>query len=308
MYRTVLIPLDGSDLAERALPYARFFVQQPEARLVLIRVVPGSQVGDLLDSPARLQLVNDAQDYLTSVVPSANAEAWATAVAYYGDPASLIDEEAIVRQADLVIMSTHGRSGWGQWIYGSVAASLLHRLRIPVLLVSPRCAPPSWSPTGPRILLPVDGSDLSSAITQPVIDLIRSIGGEIRLVRVVGPPMYSRLDDNPEFKGMTIELSDVPAATGALDRLAADFHSRGIVTSVEVQENDDPVAGILQAAVGWPADLIVMATHGHGGLARLAMGSVAQGVVQKGSLPVLAVRPTMVQERSPATAHRVTVV
>lgn len=305
MSLTVVVPLDGSPLAERALPYAGLFVRQPNVRLVVIRIVPGSQVGDLIDPEHRERLLLEARNYLTGLVPEARAGGLAGAVTYYGDPASLILDEATAQQADLIVMSTHGRSGWGQWIYGSVAGSILHDSTIPVLLVSPRCRPPRAPLEGARILVPHDGSSLASAIVQPAIDLARQLGGEIRLVKVVGPSSFITMDDVPDFADLPIEVTDVPEATGMLDAIAERMHLQDVSASVQVLQSRDPVESILEAAHSWKADLIAMATHGHGGLARLVTGSVTQGIVQKADLPVLALRPAALVAPSPTEARAV---
>lgn len=305
MSLTVVVPLDGSPLSEKALPYAGLFVRQPGARLVLVRIVPTGPFVGLPDEEERERQLIEAQSYLTGLVPEANIGDLVSAVTYCGDPGALILDEAAAQGADLIVMSTHGRSGWGQWIYGSVAGQILHAAPIPVLLVSPQCRPPRVPLEGARILVPHDGSSLADAIVQPATDLTRRLGGEIRLVKVVGPSSFLTMEDVPDFADLPIEVTDVPEATGMLDTVAERIHRQDVSASVQVLQSRDPVGSILEAAHAWDADLIAMATHGHGGLARLVIGSIAQGIVQKADLPVFALRPPALTAMSPAEAHAV---
>jgi len=146
--KTVLVPLDGSLLAERALKPALEIAREKDAKLVLLRAAEAhTTVAD--PTEAQVAVVREAEDYLARVrcglldagVPVVEMAVW------YGRPAEAIVEAARYRAADLIVMSSHGRSGLGRLVLGSVAESVLRATRTPILLIRPGEAPidtPYW--------------------------------------------------------------------------------------------------------------------------------------------------------------------
>jgi nucleotide-binding universal stress UspA family protein len=286
MYRTVLVPLDGSPLAERALPYAAVLARASEARLLLVRVVPvptSSNGHKFSQSPQ----VHEAELYLRDVAARVKHPYVVESAVFTGDPADSIVDEIALRQVDVVVMSTHGRSGLGRWVYGSVADQIMRRANVPVLLVPPHTAG-SW-PTArrPRVLVPLDGSDLARATLDLIAGLVESLGAEVKLLQVIVPSAYS-------YTGMVSYLAVDPteyvaAAREYLDEVAKDLAARGWTVTAETAYGS--AATMIALAASRDADLIAMSTHGNGGLTRLLMGSVATGVVQQATVPVLILRP-----------------
>ena len=146
MFGTILVPLDGSELAERALPYAQQLVRQLGSRLVLLRVVnvldlAGSQAfsGFLPAGVFDAALEDEhraATAYLDGVTQRMRAAGYdAEPALRTGDPAGEIVEFGRQANVSLVVMSTHGRSGLSRWVYGSVADRVLRGGTVPVLLV-----------------------------------------------------------------------------------------------------------------------------------------------------------------------------
>jgi nucleotide-binding universal stress UspA family protein len=140
---TILVPLDGSNLAETALPPAVDLAQQHGARLVLLRAVEAhtAPMGDRVQ--AQVDAVREAEGYVDGVrervrkagVTNADTSVW------YGPPAVSIVEAARYRGADLIVMSSHGRTGLGRLVLGSVAERVLRGTRVPILLIRPGDAP-----------------------------------------------------------------------------------------------------------------------------------------------------------------------
>src|SRR4051812_34341854 len=118
MYRTILVPLDGSQLAERALPYAQTLAKVHNARLLLVRAVPGSPAHGVDHGSADASPVRDAEQYLSDIATGVARPFVVETAVFPGNPADSIVEEIGLRQVDLVVMSTHGRSGLGRWVYG----------------------------------------------------------------------------------------------------------------------------------------------------------------------------------------------
>lgn len=140
----ILVPLDGSPLAEGALPSAVELVKDnPTATLVLLRAAEATTFPGVDPTNAQVAVVKDAEEYLESVaarLAEQGVKGVKTSV-WYGPPAPAIVEAARVGKADLIVMSSHGRSGLGRLILGSVAESVLRGTRTPILLLRPAAAP-----------------------------------------------------------------------------------------------------------------------------------------------------------------------
>ena len=146
--KTILVPLDGSLLAEMALTPAVEMAREKGAKLVLLRAAEAhTTVAD--PTEAQVTVVREAEDYLAGVrarVLEGGAPVVETSV-WYGPPAEAIAEAAKYREADLIVMSTHGRSGLGRLVLGSVAENVLRATPTPILLIRPGNAPvdaPYW--------------------------------------------------------------------------------------------------------------------------------------------------------------------
>lgn len=151
--RTVLVPLDGSPLGEAALPMAEDLLRDhPEATLLLMRATEAPALPGFDPTAAQVAAVQEAEAYLEGVAAHLRERGLGRVrvSVWYGPPAASIVEAAEARDVDLIVMSTHGRSGLGRLILGSVAESVLRSTRRPILLVRARGAPverPSSSST-----------------------------------------------------------------------------------------------------------------------------------------------------------------
>ena len=139
----IMVPLDGSPLAEAAIPKAVELAQGPLATLVLLRAAEAHSFPLADPTEAQVAVVREAEEYLTAVaarlretgVKNVQTTVW------YGTPAPAIVEAAQVAKVDLIVMSTHGRSGLGRLVLGSVAESVLRGTRTPILLLRSNEAP-----------------------------------------------------------------------------------------------------------------------------------------------------------------------
>jgi len=141
--KTILVPLDGSILAETALTPAVDLAREHGARLVLLRAAEAHSLPMADPTEAQVQAVRAAEDYLTDArgrVGRAGVGDVDTSV-WYGAPVEAIVEAARYRRADLIVMSSHGRSGLGRLVLGSVAETVLRATRVPILLIRPGEAP-----------------------------------------------------------------------------------------------------------------------------------------------------------------------
>jgi nucleotide-binding universal stress UspA family protein len=136
---TVLVPLDGSPLAEMALPTAVVLLRDsPDATLILLRAAEATTLPGIDPTEAQVAVVRDAENYLERVAARLRDDGLSRVLTsvWYGKPARAIVEAAQLRRADLIVMSTHGRSGLRRFVLGSVAESVLRGTRTPILLVS----------------------------------------------------------------------------------------------------------------------------------------------------------------------------
>jgi nucleotide-binding universal stress UspA family protein len=154
--KTILVPLDGSILAETALPPAIALAGQHRAKLVLLRAAEAHARPTVDPIEAQVQTVRAAEEYVAGVrgrVTQAGVTDVETSV-WYGPPAEAIVEAARFRGADLIVMSSHGRTGLGRLVLGSVAETVLRATRVPILLIRPGDAPldvPFMPPTAKEI-------------------------------------------------------------------------------------------------------------------------------------------------------------
>ncbi len=294
MYKTILVPLDGSELSEQALPLAKSIALGMNARLLLLQAVHpvGLPHGPLTGH--QIHAINEAEAYLAKIASDLLSDGIAADTAVMdASPAHAILDEIKLRGIDLVVMTTHGRSGLGRWVYGSVAEAVLHGSSVPVLLV--RCN--TWLPEGvveqtyPRFLVPLDGSEVAESAIPHAIWVAKQLGGTVYLLHVHEPPDLTKEDIvlRPDKTQEVLE-HDRAVVEKYLDAVSERFKAEGINTHVLVRSG--PVSQtILEESWDLGVSLIIMATHGRAGLSRMFFGSKAMEILHFGMLPVLLVRP-----------------
>jgi nucleotide-binding universal stress UspA family protein len=286
MLKILLVPTDGSALAARAIPYATALARAANAKIILWRALDALQASREPDAELAAGTQLDAD---TGKVYQQRVEVESYLHhSYFEDVGEAIVETATKREADLIVMSTHGRSGIGRVIYGSVADKILRLATQPVMLIPANCERAWPTDRPPRILVPLDRSELASKALGPAVELCDQLGGELILVHVVPFPTYA-YSDVYVYTAFDLE-ADVAAATAELEATADSLRLGGRVVRAKVT-NGFPTATIADIAREEQADLIAMATHGRGGLARVVLGSVATATLQRAGRPVVLVRP-----------------
>jgi nucleotide-binding universal stress UspA family protein len=299
MYHTILVPLDGSTYAERALPLAVGLAQAMKAGLVLVCACSATSVKGQHPGEAQFEAVADAQAYLAGVAGRLTKEDISVEIAAPATPAPEgILATIISSHADLVVMCSHGRSGLGRWIYGSVTEAMVARSPVPILLVRPVGPVPTvpLKAGQPSLLVALDGSAFSEAALAPAAGLAQALGAIMVLLRVVTWPIlgYANLtgtEPGTQEVEAAIEEEEEVEAKKYLEDVAARLQKDGIDAKAIVRLGW-PAEAILDEAKLAGASLIVMATHGRTGLRQLLLGSVALEVVHRGLLPLLLVRPS----------------
>jgi nucleotide-binding universal stress UspA family protein len=290
MARTILVPLDGSPLAERAIPYAAALARGNGARLVLVRAVLARALPGADMTSGDIAAIEEAETVLAAEAARLRAAGIEAEPYVYCDAAdAAIVDAARHHRADLIVMSTHGRGGLQRWLYGSVADSMLRQVDVPVLLVPAACKT-VWPPERqPRLLVPLDGTPLAEEALGAIREVLGPLGGDLVLLTVVEPPRPHAADGAvymAPFDAGTIAASARPY----LEDQAAPLRADGFAVTTHTIVGQ-PAWAIPEVARGTQADLIVMASHGRGGLARLVLGSVAASVLSHASTPLLIVRP-----------------
>jgi len=290
MFTTILVPLDGSALAEQALQHALALTDSSGARLLLVRVAHGH--GRPGRDPAQSQLIAmaEAEAYLEEVAARLRTPSRTVDIAVRtGDAADAIADEVTERQVGLIAMSTHGRSGPGRWLFGSVADAVLRRATVPVLLIPAHCAR-LWVPGGARrIVVPLDGSPLAEAALEPAVALARHFGAGLVLLRVVAIFYEPFAGEAAAYVPIDTD-AELAEARSYLDGIAAPLRAGGLTVTTRA-ELGIPAATIAAVANEEDAMLVAQATHGRGGIGRMALGSVATGTIQRADVPILLVRP-----------------
>lgn len=283
MLEKIVVPLDGSKLAEAVLVQVRKILFRKDAELVLVRAisVPAGTEGTTPELIESLQV--QGTWYLEELSRRLRDEGVRVrSVLRPGDPAAVILDVATQEGADLVAMTTHGRTGLSRWAFGSVAERVLRASRVPVLAMrsftDSGAETPSEELDLKRILVPVADVDLSLEIVESAIAVARLFGSSITLLHVCEGPACTL---------------PVPQMTAAYQR----FREAGLEAE-PLMKQGDPALQVLEACRDLKADLIAIATHGRSGLSRWMMGSVTEKILRASAVPLLIVPPAKAKRSS----------
>ena len=305
MFRTFVVPLDGSTLAERALPYAIRLATARNGRLVLVQAAmapPPVTIDDSDWEVVQRNAIQESERYLQDIAWSISAELAVEIDVAYGHAADRILETTSRYAADAIVMTTHGRTGLPHLLQGSVTESVLANSTVPVfaLYTPPDEPPPPPFPTeSARLLVPQDGSRYDPAAVAAAVEMVRT-RGEIVLLRVVEPPEYVKMDERGHVLAYIDQQEETERlrALAYLTRVARELRlgEAAIQLRLEVRFGE-PVTGIALVAKETCPDLIVMATHGRTGIRRALSGSISGNVIRALRRPVLLVHPHGAEER-----------
>jgi nucleotide-binding universal stress UspA family protein len=319
MFKRILVPLDGSQASERAIPVAARIARASGATIVFVEVVlPPVEFGTYsvnrvveLKPSAFERREEAAAGYLTRL-----RETHADDLAGIhteldvasGAVSTQIYEAARLEGIDLIVLCSHGESGLQRWAFGSIAQEAIRHSPAPVLALNEHGTSPALQDaTHPlRVLVPLDGSALAESVILPAAYLVTalstSLHNEMHFLHVVGqPPAYGSMKSQAHISDEVHEEAKREAEQGihsVAGRWAADLSVFNLQISSSVVDSAD-VAGTItreaakagEAAKSTGYDLIAMATHGRGGLRRLLMGSVTEHVLGATTLPLFVVRP-----------------
>lgn len=289
--KTILCPTDLSDASVQSVPLATHFARLHGADLHLLHVhLLHAMAPEIEDGP-----FPGEEEARAALEASAGDISWNRVIHRIErgiNAAPTIIDYAEANDVDLIVMGSHGRRGFRRLMLGSVTAEVVRSARRPVLVV--RHEEDTAPPTGvDRLIVPVDFSPASKEAVAVALELAATLDVPIDLLHAVEPIPYVQMAypiavDDGEFRAH---------AQRRLDEIVEEFDtSRELRTTVTV---DTAEQAVIDAAYRSPSPLIVMASHGHSGLARILLGSTTERLLHNAPCPVL-VAPTGSEEDLPA--------
>jgi nucleotide-binding universal stress UspA family protein len=306
MYRSILVPLDGSELAEWALPAAIHIARRESAQIELLSItqLAPAGIGVITDRGDGIEnwraTAGASLDYLAEIAARINQTCSVAVkpIAQFGldDPASQLIEHSHEMDADLIVMATHGHGRFKRFWTGSVADSVVRKSRIATLLIRPGegTIDLEREPEFRHILVPLDASPAAETVVDHAIAL-GGVDADYTLITVLPllPAPIDELAVMPTVEDERTRRSREDAAQTMLDVVAERIwlrNQRYRVSSV-MCTGSSAAHAIVDYAVSQGVDLIAMTTHGRGGALRVMMGSVADAVARQATIPVLLYRP-----------------
>lgn len=280
MIGVVVVPLDGSKLAEEVLPHARQIADHLRIPLHLLKVIPPDASADIRD---------EAYTYLLETGDELHHPFHMSV--RLGNTADQIIALADEVDNPIIAMTTHGRGGLGRLLYGSVADQVVRESSVPVHLV--RSGARSTTSDVPRsIMVPLDGSAHAESALPYAVELAGAFDADLWLVRVVASPLVigGPLSAFALTEGYQRAVREAEAyLRTSLERLDGEgvrLHSRPLTGFVEDE--------VLKFGEKADVDLVVMATRGRTGMERLTLRDLAGHLLRQGNAPVMMVRTASV--------------
>lgn len=264
--KTFVVPLDGSQLAERAVSVATPLAKRLGAGLALVAV------GASDETHIRSPYLDAVAGYTVDVPVTCD-------VVLDVEPAAAICEYAAATADRMICMTTHGRGRLRWAMAGSVAESVIHESTKPLLLVGPHGVP-TWNDPPGQIVVCVDGSDSASAAVDPACEWAQALECELTLA----------------FVGHPLDVEDAAHTDKIFGPLEERVRAAGVPVHTRYERSSYVAGALLDVAGEPPATMLVMASRSRAGFARVALGSVTMGVLNSASCPVL-VTPWRAEER-----------
>jgi nucleotide-binding universal stress UspA family protein len=284
MYNKLLVPLDGSKLAEAVLPHVGFLATALQLPVDLLHV----------DDPGTA-LRTEGDGYLEKVAASLPSPTIVNCRREQGKAAEVILDTAAADSDSLIVMATHGQSGGQRWLLGQVAQKVLQASANPLLIIRPDARTlPTAAVRWTSVIVPLDGSHLAEKILPHVVYLATRLKLAVVLIRTYTLPTSGY------FIAAGLSPSDVEnmresikgEATSYLQARVTELKAQGVgEVSFALMEGKGPEE-IIDLAKSTPDNLVAMSSHGRSGIGRWIMGSVTDRVVSYSGDPVLIIRST----------------
>lgn len=309
MFKHILVPLDGSSLAECVLPHVIAIAQAFNSQVTLLRVLErprSSSISQAID-PLEWQLVKtEAEAYLNEA--TAHLRGFGIKVQRTlkeGDAAEHIIEFAQRNEMDMIIISSHGQSGLSGWNISSVVQKIILRAYTSTLLVRAYQSPPKdlASLGYKQLLVPLDGSQRAENALSPALILARFYDSQLLLAHLVcKPEMLSRTPLSPAETELVNQLTtrNLQEATRYLEQIRSRS-TAGVILRLHISEgNNAELHNLVELE---EVDLVVLSAHGHSGQTKWPYGSVALNFIVYGTIPLLIVQDLSRGELKKTTAE-----
>jgi nucleotide-binding universal stress UspA family protein len=310
MFEHILIPLDGSGLAECVLPHGLSIARALDARATILQVIEppeGSSRSKAIDPLEWSYRQAEAKTYLEEVSTRLHAAGLPAEQALLeGDPAERVIDHSQACRADLIALSSHGRSGLSGWNVSSVVQKILARARVSILLI------PAYHSAGvelaglryKRILVPLDGSQRAECVIPVVTALAAKHGSQAVFVHVVHKPeLPRRAPPSQEEQNLADSLTDHNRREAG--HYLQELRSRLSLAGAEVRllASENVAETLQQLALDDDIDLVVLSAHGYSGGTRWAYGSVTSSFIMYGTRPLLIIQDLPANAIAPSAAE-----
>jgi len=294
MFNHILVPLDGSKLAEAAIPVAASLAQALRAPVTLLHLIEKDPPQEV-HKDRHITRADEASAYLQQVAkdgfPASVKVDWHVHTAAVKDVADSIVEHAMTEfQPDLIVMCTHGRSGVRELLYGSIAQQVVAQGMTPLLLIKPRTEAPAIFKLE-KILVPLDSGPVHDASLPVTQELASAYKSNIHLITVI--PTFSTVAGEKAvasslLPATTSALLDINVENAAedLQEHLEDLKQAGLQVTAEVARGD-PTTEIMNISKRLNVDLIVLTTHRKAGTAAFWARSVAPNIARRTRVPLL---------------------
>lgn len=296
MYSRMLIPLDGSEVAEQVLPYARFLAKALTIPVELLEVVDREALS-ILVNPEQARYIDTllrerieaGRSYLDAIARSFQGTQLKCFVEK-GNAEDVVIERAATHKDTLIVMATHGRSAIERWLLGSVADKVLHGSNNHLFLIRAKDQGKIVGETVlKRVIVPLDGSSLAEKVLPYVVEVAKKMSLEVIFMRAYALPPPIAPDEYGTYTDKLIGQIEAESRN-YLEEKTNEVKGMGLENVSSVVNMGYGAGEIITLARNTPDNFIAMCTHGRSGIKRWALGSVAERVVRHSGDPVLLIR------------------
>lgn len=285
MYNKILVPLDGSPLAEQILPYVRSLAVTYNIPVELLWV-NDVELAQWPPRSGKEYLRQTTAKYLSAVKRIDSIEA-------NGKPAEEIVRRAAAEPGCLIAMATHGMSGMRRWLIGSVASKVAQMAQNPLLLVRPiENADLAAVIELKTIFVPLDGSGLAEKALTHAVALAKGLKLAVQLLRVYALPSDAYIVTDGVIAQGAAQFREAmqKEAESYLEGKVETLRAEGLDDVIGTAIEGDAASEIIDLAANTANSLVAMSTHGRSGMGRWLLGSVAEKIIQNSHAPVLLIR------------------
>jgi nucleotide-binding universal stress UspA family protein len=310
MFQRILVPLDGSRGAERAIPVAAHLARSTSGSIVLLHVIapsvlvangPGEPPHTQRGREREEQALIDASDYLAAAIAAYREELAGIPTEMdvtFGLTPPTVSSTARLEHGDAIVMCSHREADLGHWGRESITLQTMHCSPVPLLILGEHGMVPLPDAAHPlRILVPLDGSLFAESALEPARHMLRQFSDaapcEIRLIRMVRNGAAEYAEAERYLKTIANRLRTGSSDEGACSITAVVVVGINVAEAVREQTREES-----------HAHLITLATHCREGMQRLALGSIAEELLETTTYPLLLVHPWQETTRTTQSGQR----